>query len=643
MVSRLTSNSSGRGWAQCLVWLGLLPWFGGTALADAFETRIRPLLDTYCFRCHGDKKAKAGINLMPFKDATSVFRDPKLWEKVLSQVRDRQMPPDDEATPTAEEYHRMIDWLTSSLENPSPEVIPRDPGVKPVHRLSRTEYNNTIRDLLGVNTRPADKFPGDGGGGGGFDNNADTLFVPPILMERYLVAAEDVLAAAAPERLYATRPVWYSSARVTARDNIRWFTRRAFRRPVNEEEVTRFLGLYDKTRAAGGDHETALKTVYKAVLVSPHFLFRVEVDPAGREPGPITDHELAVRLSYFIWSSMPDEELFRLADRRELSAPGVLEGQVRRMLKDPKARALAENFAGQWFSVRNLFTGPQPDQKRFPGYTETVREAVAAEPVEVFHHMVQADRPLTDLLDADYTFANKDLAAHYGLAGAGEVGASLQRVALTDADRAQGRGGLVGMGALLVQTSYPLRSSPVLRGKWILEEILGTPPPPPPPIVKTLPADDRPQKGLTFRQQLEEHRKNPSCAACHQRLDPLGFALENFDPTGRWRTQIGGEKVDARGTLGAHEEVDGPIGLKRALVARKGLFLRHATEKMLAYALGRGLEYYDMPVAKRIAAGLESGDARTTALILEVVKSFPFQNRRGAEATLAGVSDHGAP
>jgi hypothetical protein len=625
--------------ARCWLWALMGGLSLVTGLGDAFQERVYPLLQTHCFRCHGEKRKKGGVDLAHFNEAKSVYRDPKLWEKVLSQLNDRSMPPDEEPTPSAEDVEVITRWIEGALENPPADLVPLDPGSKPVHRLGRIEYNNTLRDLLGVTNRPADRFPSDGGGGGGFENNAETLFLPPLLLERYLATAAEAISQAAPERLYTTRPVWYSSQRLAARDNLRWFARRAFRRPVQDSEVQRLLALYDRTRSSGVPYESALKTAYKAILVSPHFLFRVEIDPPGKAPARISDHELAVRLSYFLWSSMPDEALFRVAEQGQLGNPEVLEQEVRRMLRDPKASALAESFAGQWFGVRNLTTGPQPDRQKHPEYTESLRDALAAEPVAFFNYLVQLDRPLTELIEADYAFVNSELAKHYGLTNPPK-GTTLSRVILPVEARQQGRGGLVGMGAVLVQTSYPRRSSPVLRGKWLLEEVLGTPPPPPPPLVKTLSQDDKPRDGLSFRQRLEEHRKNPSCAGCHQRMDPLGFALENFDATGRWRRDIGGELIDSKGTLVSGETVDGPVDLKRALMARRALFLRHITEKMLAYALGRGLEFYDMPMVKHISDSLVRGDARATELILDVVRSYPFQYRRGAD-TLAASSPSG--
>ncbi len=593
---------------------------------DVFVRDLKPQLDKFCLDCHGGRKTKAGVNLAGFTNTVSLFHDPVLWDKVQQQLDQRQMPPEDKPQPTADERLHLVESLKKLLDDPDPALVPHDPGAVVAHRLNRNEYNLTLRDLLGVDTRPADNFPVDGGGGGGFDNNADTLFVPPILLEKYLAAAEDVLAAAQPERLFVARPTWWRRDRSVAEDNLRWFAARAFRRPVVADEVQRLLPLYDRARARGKSFETAVKSAYKAVLVSPNFLFRVEQEPAGKAPGRLNDYELATRLSYFLWSSMPDDELFALAAAGRLSDGKVLEAQVRRMLGDPKARALAEQFTSQWLGTKTLATTSNPDRGRFPQYNDALRTAMMAEPVEFFAALLREDTSLLQLLDANFTYANADLARLYGLSNV--TATNFVRVTLPD----RRRGGIVGMAAVLTKTSYPLRTSPVLRGKWILEEILGTPPPPPPPLVKTLPPNDEKHDGLTFRQQLEQHRKDPNCAGCHSRMDPLGFALENFDAIGGWRDKVAGQAVDASGTLVGGEKVDGVIGLKEALLARKQLFLRHLTEKMLAYGLGRGLEYYDIPAVKQIVDHLGRNDHRATALILEVVNSYPFQWRRGESA-----------
>lgn len=605
----------------------------GAALAADFKSDLHPLLDRYCFSCHNDKKAKGGVNLAKFTNSASLYRDPKLWETALRQVEERTMPPEGKNSkqPTQEERLTLTETLGHLLDNPEPGAIPLDPGVKVAHRLSRSEYNNTVRDLLGVTIRPADDFPADGGGGGGFDNNADTLFVPPILLEKYLAAADDVLAAAT-NRVIVEKPVWYASDRSTAVKNIRIFVRKAWRRPVTDDELNRLAGVYEKARKAGANFDVGVKAACKAALVSPNFIFRIERDPAGKAPGAINPHELASRLSYFLWSSMPDDALSALADSGRLTNESVLEAQVTRMLADPKARALPEQFVGQWLGTKTLAAVAAPDQGKFPEFTTELKNAMIAEPVEFFADMLARDTSLLELIDSDHVWVNGDLAKLYDLKGV--TGTNFVRVRLDD----RKRGGITGMAAVLTQTSYPRRTSPVLRGKWLLEEVLGTPPPPPPPLVATLPSDDKKKDGLTFRQRLEEHRKDPNCAACHSRLDPLGFALENFDPIGRWRTKIDGEAVDASGELVGGEKVNGPVALKKALLARKNLFIRHVTEKMLAYALGRGLEYYDIPAVKKIADDLADDNYRSTRLISEIIKSVPFRMRRGAEFEEAAVA-----
>jgi hypothetical protein len=613
------SNMQGR-----IVLLFLSVVWGPIWAAD-FHQDLLPQLQKHCWDCHNGRKAKGGVRLDGFTNLTSIYRQPKLWETAVRQVEEGLMPPESrKVQPTQEERLALSEGLRDLLDNPAPGVIPLDPGPKIAHRLSRTEYNHTVRDLLGVSLRPADDFPADGGGGGGFDNNASTLFVPPLLLEKYLTAAEDVLAAAPPEALFRHPVTWYRSETAAATSNLRDLARRAWRRPVSAPEMARLVAFYQRTRRSGADSRAATLAAAKAVLVSPNFLFRIEQDPSGKTPAPIDDHALASRLSYFLWSSMPDATLFALADAGRLSQPKVLEAQVMRMLADPKARALSEQFVGQWLGIRTLGSVAAPDPQKFPEFTPALREAMVAEPTEFFAGLLREDRSLLELLDSDYTWVNADLARHYGIPGVS--GPSFTRVSLPD----RRRGGVTGMAAVLTQTSYPQRTSPVLRGKWLLEEVFGTPPPPPPPLVATLSPNDEKREGLTFRQRLEKHRKDPNCAACHARLDPLGFALENFDPVGRWRTEVSGEVIDASGELSGGVVIVGPEALKQVLLERRQLFLRHLTEKMLAYALGRGVEYYDIPAVKRITEVVAADGHRAPRLILEIVRSAPFRLRRGA-------------
>ena len=598
----------------------------GSLWAADFHQDLLPQLQKHCWDCHNARKAKGGVRLDGFTNLASIYRQPKLWETAVRQVEERLMPPESrKVQPSQEERLALSEGLRDLLDNPAPGVIRLDPGPKIAHRLSRTEYNHTVRDLLGVGLRPADDFPADGGGGGGFDTNASTLFVPPLLLEKYLMAAEEVLAAAAPEALFRHPVTWYRSETAAATGDLRDLARRAWRRPVSAPEMARLLEFYQQTRRRGADSRTATLAAAKAVLVSPNFLFRIEKDPPGQTPAAIDDHALASRLSYFLWASMPDATLFALADAGRLSQPKVLEAQVMRMLADPKARALSEQFVGQWLGIRTLGSVAAPDPQKFPEFTPALREAMMTEPTEFFAGLVRENRSLLELLDSDYAWVNADLARHYGIPGVN--GSTFIRVSLSD----RRRGGVTGMAAVLTQTSYPQRTSPVLRGKWLLEEVFGTPPPPPPPLVATLSPNDEKSEGLTFRQRLEKHRKDPNCAACHARLDPLGFALENFDPIGRWRTQVSGQTVDASGELPGGVVIVGPEALKQVLLERKQLFLRHLTEKMLAYALGRGVEYYDIPAVKRITEAVASDGHRAPKLILEIVRSEPFRLRRGVE------------
>ena len=531
------------------------------ARAVDFATEVRPVLEKYCFKCHGAEKQKGGVKLSDSADVAAIYRDVKTWDKALAEMRDRAMPPEGKPQPGAEERTRVMEWLDHTLNDPDLDAVPRDPGRAFPHRLSRLEYNNTVRDLLGVDTRPADAFPPDGGGGGGFDNNSATLFIPPVLVEKYLSTAAELLAK-------------WKVPPGGARKSLTDFATRAFRRPVETAEVDALLGLFAEAEKRGDSFDDAIRFALRAVLISPHFLFRIEV-PRGTDAQPVNDHELASRLSYFLWSSMPDEELSRAAAEQKLHEPAVLETQTRRLLRDPKARAFAENFAGQWLRIHELQTSAQPDAHKFPEHTTAMRDAMAAEPIEFFHALLRENGSILKLLDADYTYLNETLAKFYGLDVKGDA---FQRVSLPDGIR----GGAVTMGAVLTLTSYPRRTSPVLRGKWILEQILDAPAPPPPPIVKSLPSSDKVRDGLSFRQQLEKHRADAACAGCHKRLDPLGFGLENFDAIGRWRTEIAGEPVDAGGEMVTGEKFTGPIELKKILLAHKDEFTRNVTARMFA-------------------------------------------------------------
>jgi hypothetical protein len=406
--------------------------------------------------------------------------------------------------------------------------------------------------------------------------------------------------------------------REAAREILTRFASRAFRRPAKPEEVEKILAIYDLSEKEGDRFEERIRLAMCRVLVSPHFLFRVEVDPPGAKAGQayaISDLELASRLSYFLWSTMPDDELLTLAGQGKLREN--LAAQLERMLADPKSSAFVENFAGQWLTLRKLPL-VAPDSKLFPQFDEDLRAAMLKETELFFQAVVRENRSVLDFLDADFTFVNARLARHYGIDGI--YGTQFQRVK-TPATR----GGLLTQASILAITSSPTRTAPVKRGKWVLEQLLGTPPPPPPPDIPEL--DEKKQLSGSLRQVMEQHRENPICASCHARMDPIGFAFENYDAIGAFRTKDGQFDIDASGELPGGQKFQGPGELKAILKEKKELFVRSLAEKMLTYALGRGLEYYDKCAVDTIVAGLEKNDYRFGALIAETVKSEPFLMR----------------
>jgi hypothetical protein len=424
------------------------------------------------------------------------------------------------------------------------------------------------------------------------------------------------------------RPVRPAQEPACARTILGTLAHRAFRRPVTKGDIDPLYAFYQKGREKeSGSFESGIQAAIEAMLVSPEFLFRIERDASAAAGGAahrVSDVELASRLSFFLWSTIPDAELLDLAERGRLKDPPVLERQVRRMLDDPRADTLVSNFAGQWLQLRNVET-VKPDPVIFP-FDEALRQSFLAETALFVSSIFREDRSLLDLLSADYTFVNQRLAEHYGIPRI--YGSQFRRVSLSDVNRH----GLLGQGSVLTVTSYPNRTSVVQRGKWILENLLGTPPPPPPPDVPELKAAPH-GKVLSMREQMQVHRANPVCAACHSRMDPIGFALENYDGVGRWRGEDAGAPIDASGKLPDGTEFRGPSGLSQLLLTKyRDDFLRTATEKLLTYALGRGVEYYDYPTIRSINREAARDNYRVSSWILAIVKSAPFQMRKGPDS-----------
>jgi hypothetical protein len=514
-----------------------------------------------------------------------------------------------------------------------------------LRRLTRYEYDRTVHDLIGIefNSQNAVGIPEETVTLG-FDNMATAMDVAPTLLEKYMAAADKILerltagpngkvgdanddrsqAQAAHDALFHFKPGKELTPREAAHANLAPFVQRAWRRPVSETEIEALLKLYDRAAARNLPFEEALRPSFKAVLVSPWFLFRVEPNAAGATSGlaRVGDFALASRLSYFLWSSMPDATLFDLAARDQLSDPTVLEAQVKRMLADPKAHALTENFAAQWLQIRRL---PQarPSTDFFPTFNADLKEAMTNETFTFFDKLREENKSVLDLLDADYTYVNEELAKHYGIPGI--KGYPMQLVKLRPEDH---RGGLLGMSSMLALTSHTYRTSPTLRGKWILEVLFGTPPPPPPPGVSQIVDEEKKQKtGTTFRALLAQHASQPACAGCHAKIDPLGFAMENYDAIGRWRKDLGGQPLDTKAQLPTGEKLNGSEELKRLLIQRKDVFLKNMTAQMLTYALGRELQPADAGTVEDVASDVQKNDGRFCVLVTDLVMSRTFRYR----------------
>ena len=425
-------------------------------------------------------------------------------------------------------------------------------------------------------------------------------------------------------RIFSCTPATAAAEEPCARTILSGLARRAYRRPITGADMTALMAFYKKGRESG-TFERGVQVGIERLLASPDFLFRVEEDrqpAAGQQSYKISNLELASRLSFFLWSSIPDDELLDVASKGLLSDPKVLEQQTVRMLHDPKSAALISNFAGQWLRLRNM-PGIDRNPLLFPDFDDNLRLAMRKETELLFDTVIREDRNIVDLLTADFTFVNERLARHYGIKGV--YGSQFRRVTITDPNRR----GLLGQASILTVTSQSNRTSPVTRGKWVLENLLGVPPPAPPANVPALEATEA--KG-TLRQRMEQHRKNPVCASCHQLMDPLGFAMENFDPLGQWRTQDEGNPVDAAGTMPDGSKFDGMAGLRAALLSKSDVFVETFVEKLLVYSLGRGAEYYDAPTVRQIARNAAKENNRFSKLILGVVKSAPFQMRTLSEA-----------
>lgn len=619
-----------------------------------YATEILPLIEKYCMDCHDSVVTKGDLDLERFDSRQKVITSMALWTRMARRINENSMPPKDEIRPNAEEKKKILDWIkVAEGDNghcnqlASQESANWYPGYVMSRRLNRQEYENTLSDLLGLELYVADNFPEDGSGGEGFNTHGNSLFLSAIQMEKYLSTADDAIETALLnyftgekvvssifkrkeytserkifERLIPVKPSRDYEARDAASDVVNAFAQRAWRRPLEENELDRVLALFDKSYERGDGYKKSVKLAFKAVLISPNFIFLAEPEPDAIGDYPLGGYPLASRLSYFLWASMPDDELFELAEAGTLNDPVVLKGQIKRMLKDPRAQALGKTFASQWLGITQLGEARIPDAERFTEFNEGLLLAMKAEVAMFFNRIIQEDRSLLDLLDSDYTYVNESLADIYGIEGI--AGEEMRLVQLPEDSM---RGGLLGMSAILTNTSHSLRTSPVLRGKWVLDELLGERVAPPPPDVPAFDEEKIDTGEMSMRTQLELHRKNPECASCHDRMDPIGFGLENFDAIGRWRNEHKGNPVDAKGTLTNGKQFEGPAELKTVLLDRKDGVAKNLTRKMLGYALGRNLTRQDNCVIQDSMEALKANEYRPSGLIEEIVLSYPFRHR----------------
>ena len=598
-----------------------------TLRADAqkvFKEKVGPFVNKYCTRCHGSR-AKAGINLQ------SALKDPGgesaslHWKKAVANVKVHEMPPEDASKkPTDEERRQFAEWVGKIKY-----LAPRDPGRFVIRRLTKTEYANTLRDLYGVDPSIADTLPAEVEGEG-FLNS-----ISPLQSELFLgiankvidqiIAPEGQAPTAVQKRLFGETPKG-TDLRKAARGVARTLARDAYRRPPTDAELDVLVDVYNLARNNDLNHMAALGLMLKAVLVSPQFLF---ITPAGEPESKdaivlLDDFQLASRLSYLLWSAPPDAELAALADKGELHKPEVLRTQVERLLKDARSRALFDGFGAQWLRVNEL-DGQVFDPKTFPQMTPALRTAMMDEARLFFESIVSENQSVVRFVSSDYTFVNEPLAKVYGLEQSVR-GPKMRRVKLTNPNR----GGILSMPATLATTSFPNRTSPVLRGVWVLERILGERVPPPPADIPELEEQDHKKiEGLTLRQRTELHQSEATCRNCHKILDPIGFGLENFDAIGRWREKNDqGLAIDSAGKLPDGKEFSTPAELKRLLAKREADLARNLTERLMAYALGRQLEGYDDVVIDQLMVKIAADNYRVRTIITEVITSYLFTHRR---------------
>ncbi len=632
-----------------------------TDAENFFRKRVTPFIKTYCLECHQNRRpTEAGLSFTPALDAPGHAAFSEKWKKSAARVKAHDMPPDGLDQPTDEERQMFTQWLHKIKY-----LSPKDPGNFVIRRLTKTEYGNTLRDLFGVDPKVADALP-DEVSGEGYLNS-----ISPLQLEQYLSITDEVLNQVLPSdgqdvrrtdtsttdfqsvetadgqdvrrtiaaadqpstaagvidlSLFVEPPELEANAQDTARKVAQSLAKKIYRRPASDTEVQVLVDVFELGRQNDLSYQSALRLMLKAMLVSPQFLFITPADDfdTKAEIVPLDDYQLGSRLSYLLWGTMPDDELMTLADSGKLHDSAILKSQVKRMLEDPRSRALFDGFGAQWLGTGGLKTKTF-DLSKFPEMTSEMRSAMYDEVRLFFQSIIRENVSIAQFIDSDYTFLNENLAAIYGLEKVVD-GTEMRKVQLTD----RNRGGILGMPGVLAATSFPNRTSPVNRGVWVLEQVLGDHVPSAPPDVPALEKQDQQAvANLTLRERFELHRSDPTCATCHRLLDPIGFGLENFDAIGRWRDQDeNGQPIDPSGELPDGSRFSNPQQLKAMVVGRLDDFSRNVVEKMLAYALCRKLEGYDEIVLDELMQEIAQDGYRMQTLVIAVVTSYPFTHCR---------------
>ncbi|MCM8540794.1 MAG: DUF1592 domain-containing protein [Lentisphaeraceae bacterium] len=732
----------------------------GKTEADLKAEKSYAMLEEHCFRCHNSKKKKGKIDLESFASIKAPLKNIQLWRHALTMAEEKTMPPENKKQPTEEERQEIISWIKGTLKD-TYEQMPDDPGRTVVRKLNRTEYKNTLNDLLYIDEDHSADIPLDSVGYG-FDNIADLLNIPPILMEKYLttariaidkaiwenpnpkmslrIGAEEFSKVAGAGDISPTQAGLYSNGTIktdftikhdnkykltinaygtqagneavkadikvdgkkiktidiknksykpgdfsltldlkkgkrtleitfindhydaekkqdrnlfvkhvnvngplgkidlpkshtslisnmpengqnedsAAIQNIKSFLQRAFRKNVTDEELTPYVNLYTKERKSGRTFYQALKTSYMAALVSPNFLFRMEKQPENTVKAD--NYELAVRLSYFLHSSMPDEQLLSIAALGELNNPKVFKSEVERLLKSPRLTSFSENFSGQWLMLRSL-DRLQPDKKQFPEWNNELKDSMKNEAVTLFHTILSNNDSIQKFISNEDIYINETLAKHYGIP-------NIKGKEIRSIKAPANRGGILTMSSTLAVTSMPARTSPVKRGKWIMEEVLGTPPPEPPEDISPLEETGKANPNMSLREKLELHRADEGCASCHRIMDVYGFCFENFDPMGKWRNTENGRPIETGGTLPDGTKLEGLSNLKEYIISKDENFAEHLISKLLIYALGRGLEESDYKTISSIVSQTKKDGYRFQDIILAITESVPFQMKK---------------